>query len=186
MTHSNARLRSPAAAESAARRRFQVAAVSLVAGAVLSALAIWMAAPLSASAGSRPPASAGSRPVTIDVIAKTTSFRVLPNDGVIYTLALFDKRTGKQVGTAVSYCLQVDPAAVAAGSQTLAECPGTATFNGKGTISILGSFLVPPKPGDSWTVAVTGGTGRYRNVRGELKVIQIDPNEEEGIWTLLL
>ena len=168
------------------RRRFRLTAICLAAGAVLSALTIWITTPLPASAGSTPAASARSRVVRIDVIAKTTSFRPLPSDGAISTLALFDKRTGKQVGTAVFYCLQVDPAAVAAGSQTLAECPGTTTFNGKGTISELGSFLVPPKPGQYWTVAVTGGTHRYRNARGELKVTQISPTEEEGIFTVLL
>jgi hypothetical protein len=71
------------------------------------------------------------------------------------------------------------------GSQTLAECPGTASFTGKGTLSVLGGFLVPPRPGQSWTVAVTGGTDRYMNARGELKVIQLSPTEEDGIWTVL-
>ena len=184
MTHPNTALGSPAAAKSTSPHRVRLAALAAVA--LLAPLAIWIAIPLSASAGSRPLTSAGSRLVRIHVIAKTTSFRPLPGDGTISTLALFDKRTGKQVGTAVFYCLQVDPAAVAAGSQTLAECPGTTTFNGKGTISELGSFLVPPKPGQYWTVAITGGTHRYRNARGELKVTQISPTEEEGIFTVLL
>ena len=182
MTHPNPALGGPAAAESTARRRFRLAA--LAAAALLSALTIWIATPLFASAGSRPATAAKSRPVTIHVIQKTTSFRPLPNDGFIVTGNLFDKKSGKQVGTSVFYCLQtsIPPA----GSQTLGECPGTATFTGKGTVSILGSFPVPPKPGQSWTVAVTGGTNRYRKVRGELKVIQISPTEAEGIWTLFL
>jgi hypothetical protein len=183
MTHPNPTLDRPAAGESTARHRFRPAA--LAAAALLSALTVWIATPLSASAGSRPVTSAGSRPVTIHVIAKTTSFRPLPDDGIIVTANLFDKRTGKQVGSDVFYCLEaggVPPA----GSQTPGECPGTASFTGKGTVSVLGSFLVPPRPGQSWTVAVTGGTHRYRNVRGELKVIQISPTEEEGIFTLLL
>jgi hypothetical protein len=92
--------------------------------------------------------------------------------------------TGKQVGSDVFYCLEVEPVATA-GSQTQAECPGTASFTGEASISVLGSFPVPPTPGQSWTVAVTGGTDRFRNVRGELTVTQISPTEEEGIWTLL-
>jgi hypothetical protein len=184
MTYPSTGLGRPAAAESTARHRVRLAALAALALPV--AVAVWTASPLSASARSKPMTSAGSRVVRIDVTTKTTSFRPLPSDGAISTLALFDKRTGKQVGTAVFYCLQVDAAAVAAGSQTLAECPGTATFHGKGTISILGSFLVPPKPGQSWTVAVTGGTRSYRNARGELKVIQTSATEEEGIWTVLL
>jgi hypothetical protein len=184
MFHMKGALDTPATADSTARHRLGLPA--LVAMALLSALTIWIATPLSATAGSRAVTSARSRPLTIDVITKTTSFRPLPGDGSITTLNLFDKRTGKQVGSAVFYCLQVDPAAVSAGSQTLAECPGTASFTDKGSISILGSFLVPPRPGQSWTVAVTGGTHRYKNVRGQLKVIQISPTEEEGIWTLLL
>jgi hypothetical protein len=175
MIHRNPSLRSPATAGSGARHRVRIAALALVTGALLAVTA-WMAAPLLASAG--------SNPATIDVIAKTTSFRPLPNDGAIATQDLFDKQTGTQVGSDVFYCLQVQPP-TSAGAQTLAECPGTATFTDKGEISILGSFLVPPSVGQSWTVAVTGGTDSYRNVRGELKVIQISPTEEEGIWTLL-
>jgi hypothetical protein len=147
------------------------------------ALTIWIVSPLAASAGPRSVRSAGSRPVTIDVIAKATSFRPLAGDGFIATGDLFDKGTGKQVGTDVFYCLEVT--LPPAGSQTLGECPGTASFTGKGTLSVLGSFLVPPRPRQSWTVAVTGGTERYRNARGELKVIQLSPTEEEGIWTVL-
>ncbi len=183
MTHPNPALDRPAAAESTARHRLRPAA--LAAAAVLSALTVWIATPLSASAGSRPATSSGSKPVTVVVIGKTASFRPLPNDGFIITGNLFDKRTGKQIGTDVFYCLEAG-GVPSAGSQTMGECPGTASFIGKGTVSVLGSFLVPPRPGQSWTVAVTGGTNRYRNVRGQLKVIQISPTEEEGIWTLLL
>ena len=181
MSHPSTALDRPAATESPARRRFRLAVVT--AGALTSALLILIATPLAASARSRSVHSAGARPVTIDVIARTTSFRALPNDGFIATADLFDKRTGKQVGTDVFYCLEV--MLPTEGSQTLAECPGTATFTGKGTLSVLGSFLVPPRPGQSWTVAVTGGTDRYMNARGELKVIQLSPTEEEGIWTVL-
>jgi hypothetical protein len=122
-------------------------------------------------------------PVTIDVIAETTSFRALPGDGFIATGDLVDTETGQQVGTDVFYCLAV--AVPLAGSQTLGECPGTANFTGEGSLSVLGSFLVPPTPAQSWTVAVTGGTGEYRNARGELRVIQISPTEQEGIFTVL-
>jgi hypothetical protein len=165
-------------------RRNRVRLAMLATGAPLALLGIVIATAHPASAGSNPSGSTRPRPVTIDVIAKTTSFRVLPDDGAIATQDLFDKKTGTQVGSDVFYCLQVQPV-TSEGAQTLAECPGTATFTDKGEISILGSFLVPPKPGDSWTVAVTGGTDRYKNVRGQLKVIQISPTEEEGIWTLL-
>jgi len=166
-------------------RRNRVRLATLATGAPLAVLGIVIATAHPALAGSNPSGPTKPRPVTIDVIAKTTSFRVLPDDGAIATQDLFDKETGTQVGSDVFYCLQVEPV-TSAGAQTLAECPGTATFTGNGEISILGSFLVPPKPGDSWTVAVTGGTDRYKNVRGQLSVTQISPTEEEGIWTLLL
>jgi hypothetical protein len=167
-------------------RRFRLTAICLAAGAVLSALTIWITTPLPASAGSGPAASAGSRHKTIDVITKTTSFRVLPNDGFIATLNLFDKRTRKQVGNSVFYCLQVQPV-TSAGPQPPGECPGTAKFTGKGTISILGRFI-PLKPGQTGYNAVVGGTGRYKYVRGQLKFTWINPGEGEGegIWTLLL
>lgn len=178
MTHPNPTLGSQAAARSTPRHSFRPAllvAAALAATSLLSSMIVWIAAPLSASAG--------SQPVTIDVIVRTTSFRPLPNDGSILTQNLFDKRSGAQVGSDIFYCLEA--MIPSSGSQTLAECPGTASFNGKGTVSVLGSFLVPPTVGQSWTVAVVGGTDRYRNVRGELKVTQISPTEEEGIFTLL-
>ena len=166
-------------------RRNRVRLATLATGALLALLGIVIPTVHPASAGSNPSGSTMPRPVTIDVIAKNTSFRMLPDDGFIGTQNLFDKKTGEQVGSDVFYCLEVEPV-TSAGAQTLAECPGTATFTGKGKISILGSFLVPPNPGESWTLAVTGGTDRYKNVRGQLKVIQISPTEQEGIWTLLL
>jgi hypothetical protein len=184
MTHRNTSLRGTTTARSTARHRVRMVALVLGAGALLLAVTAWIAAPPSASAGSGPLASAPSGPATIDVIAKTTSFRPLPGDGAIATQDLFDKQTGMQVGRDVFYCLFVQPP-TSPGAQTLGECPGTATFTGKGEISILGSFLVPPSIGQSWTVAVTGGTDSYRNVRGELKVTQISSTDEEGIWTLL-
>jgi hypothetical protein len=169
-------------------RRNRVRLATLATGALLALLGIVIPTVRPASAGSNPSGPTRPRPVTIvtiDVIAKNTSFRMLPDDGFIGTQNLFDKKTGEQVGSDVFYCLEVEPV-TSAGAQTLAECPGTATFTGKGEISILGSFLVPPNPGESWTLAVTGGTDRYKNVRGQLKVIQISPTEQEGIWTLLL
>jgi hypothetical protein len=165
-------------------RRNRVRLATLATGALLALLGIVIPTVHPASAGSNPSGSTRPRPVTIDVIAKNTSFRMLPDDGFIGTQNLFDKKTGEQVGSDVFYCLEVEPV-TSAGAQTLAECPGTATFTGKGKISILGSFLVPPNPGESWTLAVTGGTDRYKYVRGQLKVIQISPTEQEGIWTLL-
>ena len=166
-------------------RRNPARLATLATAALLALLGIVIPTVHPASAGSNPSGSTMPRPVTIDVIAKNTSFRMLPDDGFIGTQNLFDKKTGEQVGSDVFYCLEVEPV-TSAGAQTLAECPGTATFTGKGNISILGSFLVPPNPGESWTLAVTGGTDRYKNVRGQLKVIQISPTEQEGIWTLLL
>jgi hypothetical protein len=166
-------------------RRNRVRLATLATGAPLALLGILIATPHLASAGSSPSGSTRARPVTIDVIAKTTSFRPLPDDGFIGTQNLFDKKTSKRIGSSVFYCLEVEQV-TSPDAQTLGECPGTATFIGKGKISILGSFLVPPHPGQSWTVAVTGGTNRFRNVRGQLKVTQINQTEEEGIWTLLL
>jgi hypothetical protein len=183
MTHPNAALDGPAAAESLAQHRRGLRPAPLIAAALLSVLTIWIATPLAATAGPRSRRSAGSRRIVIDVIARTTSFRALTGDGFIATGDLFDKKTGHQVGTDVFYCLEVAPPA--AGSQALGECPGTASFNGKGTLSVLGSFLVPPRPGESWTVAITGGTHHYQDARGELKVVQLRPTEEEGIWTVL-
>jgi hypothetical protein len=68
---------------------------------------------------------------------------------------IFDSN-GEQVGHDGVSCIIIDPGAVEA------EC--TATYDlPRGTITT--QFLNPPPPVKSF--AVTGGTGTYRNVRGE-------------------
>src|SRR5262245_59250888 len=110
-------------------RRNRVRLATLATGALLALLGIVIPTVHPASAGSNPSGPTRPRPVTIvtiDVIAKNTSFRMLPDDGFIGTQNLFDKTTGEQVGSDVFYCLEVVPV-TSAGAQTLAECPGTAT-----------------------------------------------------------
>jgi hypothetical protein len=80
--------------------------------------------------------------------------------GDILTFAndLFDRTDTHKVGTDQGYCIRV-----AVG--TSYECNWTNSLAG-GQITVEGPFL---DAGDS-TLAVTGGTGRYRDARGFMKL----------------
>jgi hypothetical protein len=49
-----------------------------------------------------------------------------------------------------------------------AQCEGVARLEGRGDITFQG--LVPRDPAEVFNIAVTGGTGDFRNVRGEATV----------------
>jgi hypothetical protein len=80
--------------------------------------------------------------------------------GDILTFAndVFDRADTRTVGTDQGYCIRV-----AVGKSY--ECNWTTILKG-GQITVEGPFL---DAGDS-TLAVTGGTGRYRNARGFMKL----------------
>ena len=80
--------------------------------------------------------------------------------GDVLTFAndVFDRADARKAGTDQGYCVRI----VAGKSY---ECNWTTILDG-GQITVEGPFL---DAGDS-TLAVTGGTGRYRNARGFMKL----------------
>ena len=134
-------------------RRVVLTAVSL-------ALAVALAAAVAAWAGSGHHGKKHGRVLTVIEHADTdaTTDTGAPGDsaGDILTFAnpVFDRADAHKVGTDQGYCIRV-----VAG--TSYECNWT-TFLAGGQITVEGPFL---DAGDS-TLAVTGGTGRYRNARG--------------------
>jgi allene oxide cyclase len=110
------------------------------------------------------PAAASARSSHIRVIehalTDATTDTGAPGDsaGDILTFAnpVFDRRDARQVGTDQGYCIRV----VAGRSY---ECTWTTLLKG-GQIMVQGPFY---DAGDS-TLAITGGTGRYRRARGTM------------------
>jgi allene oxide cyclase len=137
----------------------------LVPAAVLAA-AILTFAVVNATAGGSRSREGG----TIHVIEHATSDAVTngtagDSAGNILTFAndVFDSANAKKVGTDQGYCIRIE-----VGKSW--ECNWT-TFLPGGQITVEGPFL---DTGDS-TVAVTGGTGAYRNVRGSMQLRYRNP-----------
>jgi allene oxide cyclase len=137
----------------------------LVPAAVLAA-AILAFAVVNATAGSSRSREGG----TIHVIEHATSDAVTngtagDSAGNILTFAndVFDSANAKKVGTDQGYCVRIE-----VGKSW--ECNWT-TFLPGGQITVEGPFL---DTGDS-TVAITGGTGAYRNVRGSMQLRYRNP-----------
>ncbi len=79
-------------------------------------------------------------------------------------------QSGKQrIGRFDIFCVTTDPAGTPTEEVHRAECTGTFTLPG-GEISIQSSNAFPklPKPPPRSSDAITGGTGKYAGVRGEV------------------
>jgi hypothetical protein len=95
---------------------------------------------------------------TTDATTDTGAAGDTAGDVLTFANEVFDRADAHKVGTDQGYCIRI----VAGESY---ECNWTTILAG-GQITAEGPFL---DAGDS-TLAVTGGTGRYRNVRGFLKL----------------
>ena len=123
--------------------------------------AVLVFAVVNATAKDKPKAAGGS----IHVIEHATSDAVTNGSaedavGNVLTFAnpVYDKKDAKQVGTDQGYCIRIVV------GETW-ECNWT-TFLPKGQITVEGPFS---DTGDT-VVAITGGTGKYRNVRGSMEL----------------
>jgi len=95
---------------------------------------------------------------TTDATTDTGAAGDSAGDILTFANEVFNAADAQKVGTDQGYCVRV----VAGESY---ECNWTTTLAG-GQITVEGPFL---DAGDS-TMAVTGGTGRYRNTRGFMKL----------------
>lgn len=93
-------------------------------------------------------------------IARTDTGAVGDTAGDIRTLRndLYDARNARRVGRDHGYCLRIEP-------EVSFECAWT-TFLPEGQITVQG----PRYDGRPSTLAITGGTGAYRDARGVLEV----------------
>jgi hypothetical protein len=84
---------------------------------------------------------------------------------------LYDESGAKRIGRLDLYCVTTDPADKPNESANMEECASTYTLPG-GEISVLGvtafpKLSVPPRRGVN---AISGGTGKYAGVRGEVHI----------------
>jgi hypothetical protein len=118
-----------------------------------------------------------------DVVFSPTDYTDLAEEGPSPAdLITFDDALlvdGTQVGHEVGSCVLVD---VTAGP--VASCTGVITLDGEGTIA----FSLENSPSPRKTLAVTGGSGRYRGVDGDGVLVENGDGTETtgGTGTLTL
>lgn len=133
--------------------------------AVLVAAGVFVFAVVNATAGSSRKSDAGIHVVEHATSDAVTNGTAGDDAGNVLTFAndVFNAADAAKVGTDQGYCIRI-----VAGKSW--ECNWT-TFLPGGQITVEGPFL---DSGDS-VLAVTGGTGAYRNVRGSMDLKFHDP-----------
>jgi hypothetical protein len=147
------------------RRVFLAVGVAVVALA-LAAVAV----------GANPFATA-SDPKRIDIITRATAINdfvdvgpsgLTPGDIYVFVDDVFlVNAPNKRVGRALGRCTVINPASARLGCLIRTSLPG-------GSITTDGTLI--NAPGTTSTGAITGGTGRFRNARGE-GVLDLGPPE---------
>ncbi|UGS34342.1 dirigent protein [Capillimicrobium parvum] len=99
---------------------------------------------------------------TTDATTDTGAAGDSAGDILTFANEVFDRTDARKVGTDQGFCIRVVVG-------TSFECNWT-TLLADGQITVEGPFL---DAGDS-TLAVTGGTGRYRNARGFMKLHSLE------------
>jgi allene oxide cyclase len=131
--------------------------LTLIALAAAAALAVTLAAGSTGAAS-----SGGGKQIAVFERATTDTLVDLPpagdslGDTLTFANEVFDARSGTKVGTDQGQCVRTVVGAAF-------ECTWT-TFLPKGQITVQGPFY---DAADS-TLAITGGTGAYRNARGTM------------------
>jgi hypothetical protein len=99
-------------------------------------------------------------------------------DRTINRVVMFDEHD-TEVGTGVGVCtiFSLPP------QDTLFQCLITSVFDQRGQI-IFGGILPPPDIGAVGHLGILGGTGDFRKVRGEVTLVVISPELQEGIFDL--
>lgn len=98
--------------------------------------------------------------------------RLTPGDILVGRTPLFNRAETRRIGRSLIHCVFVD-------EQHDPHCVSDNVLPG-GTVTVQG-ILTQPR----FTFAVTGGTGRYNNVRGELEGVVRSGNRGELIFRLI-
>lgn len=92
---------------------------------------------------------------------------IQPGDYVVFRDAL--KRNGRRVGTLVANCVVQFPFNRRVFTT---QCDASATFPGRGEITFGGRIQFTETGAPDPTLAITGGTRHYQNVRGEVHLTE--------------
>ncbi len=125
--------------------------------------------------------------VTVKVVQQTfTGDLANPKlgDQLITSVELLDK-TDTHVGTGAGACTIVSVSQPPEVEATLLQCLITAVFEKKGQI-IFGGVAPLPEVGAEAHFGVLGGTDDFRKVRGEVALVVISPELQDGIYDLKL
>jgi hypothetical protein len=114
------------------------------------------------------PFATASDPARIDIITRATAINHFvdvgprgPSPGDIYVFVdkvFFPSDPTREVGEALGRCTLIDPASARLGCNIRTSLPG-------GSLTSDGTLI--NVEGETSTGAITGGTGRFRNARGE-------------------
>jgi hypothetical protein len=114
------------------------------------------------------PFATASDPARIDIITRATAINDFvdvgpagPSPGDIYVFVdkvFFADAPTREVGEALGRCTLIDPASARLGCNIRTSLPG-------GSLTTDGTLI--NVPGATSTGAITGGTGKFRNARGE-------------------
>ena len=143
---------------------------ALLALILVAATAVFLTAPAAGKA-KKP-----KTPLKFTLIGKITSAAVVDHgpsgtsagDALIFTQALFDD-SGAEVGSSRGVCTR------SSGPEGDSLCQGAFLLE-RGQITIQG--VEPPQAVTRHPLVVTGGSGRYRGVRGAITVTHVSPVED--------
>jgi hypothetical protein len=123
------------------------------------------------------PSGTASSPVRIDIISRATAINDFvdvgsagPSPGDIYVFVddvFLANAPNQRVGQALGRCTVIDPASARLGCSTTTSLPGG---------DIITDGTLTNVPGVTSTGAITGGTRRFRNARGDA-VLDLGPPE---------
>jgi hypothetical protein len=139
-------------------------------------LAVLALAAAAVAVGANPLGTA-SDPERIDIISRATAINNFvdvgpagPTPGDIYVFVddvFLPSAPSRRVGQALGRCTVIDPASARLGCSTTTSLPGGSIIT-DGTLTNVSGVIS--------TGAITGGTGRFRNARGEA-VLDLGPPE---------
>jgi hypothetical protein len=110
--------------------------------------------------------------VTIDVGSPGSSL----GDEEVMRGALLDATGSKKIGSFEAVCVETATAPVQG------QCLSTARISGVGQITTQGHSLIPFV---KFTNAVNGGTGVYRNARGQVRGVSLTPAVLDLVYRLI-
>ena len=141
----------------------------------LAATAALTVGAVAAATSSAKPVQAHSAGGTVHVIEHAITDTEIPTGGgkdvkgniLTFNNPVFNVANTKQVGHDEGFCVRVAPA------QRIWECLWT-TFLKAGQITVQGPYYDTRNS----TLSITGGTGAYRNSRGEMTLLSRDGGKE--------